>query len=101
MDLDAVADTLQKSVVMLMQAWNAVSYQQRLESWKSYVDPKATKGIIHDNAKILEKSKTHLFGTGFKSVLKASSKEAEQALAYFDKKSQQKIGKDRQQALST
>ena len=85
-DIDAIADGLQKSVMLLSQASNSVTYQRRMETLKSFVDGKAAKNIVKQNMDNFESSTKHLFGTDFKSVLKSAAKDSKDATVYFGQK---------------
>ena len=78
-DVDGMADALQKSVMLLSQASNSVAYQRRMETLKSFVDQKAAKNILKQNRDNFEGSTKHLFGSDFKSVLKSAVKESKDA----------------------
>ena len=85
-NIDGLADSLQKSVILLSQASNAVSYQRKVETLKSFVDKKAAKNILKQNVENFEGTKKDLFGTDFKSVLKSAAEDTKDASVYFNQK---------------
>ena len=86
MDIDSMAEALQKSVMLLSQASNIVTYQRWMETLKSFVDRNAAKNILRQNSDNFETSTKHLFGTEFKSVLKSAAKDSKDASVYFGQK---------------
>ena len=96
MDIDTMADSLQKSVMLLSQASNSVAYQRRVETLKSFVDAKAVRSILKQNTENFEKSKKDLFGADFKSVLKSAAKESKDAQIYFGQKTKKMAPKIKQ-----
>lgn len=90
MDIDEVADLLQKSVILLGQASNSVSYQRRMEVLKCFTDQKSAKAMIVKQAETLSKEPTDLFGKEFKTVLRRSDVDSKKALEYFKNESPKK-----------
>ena len=49
-DVDAMAELVQKSIILLGQAGNAVSYQRRISVLSKFIEAKKAKGLIRDQS---------------------------------------------------
>ena len=85
MDIDMIAGQLQKSIMLLGQATNSVTYQRRMQVLKSVYDQKTAKSMIKKHAKVLHKSTEDLFGDDFRKLLKDQSKDSKEATSFFGK----------------
>ena len=90
MDIEESALTMQKAMMLVGQASNAITYQRRLEVLKGFTDVKTAKGMLGKHAEKLATEPTELFGKDFKSVLKTTSTDSKQALEFFNPPSRQK-----------
>ena len=67
MDIEESALTMQKAMMLVSQASNAITYQRRLGVLKGFTDVKAAKGMLVKHAEKLSTEPTKLFGQDFKS----------------------------------
>ena len=74
LDLDELIQYLEQSVMLVGQAFNVVTYNQRLNVLSAVQDKQKAKNIIKDQAELLEKPSGDLFGRVFRDHLKETAK---------------------------
>ena len=90
-DIDKLTELLQKSMILLGQAGNAVTYQRRLLVLGKFIDNKKAMKLIKDKSESLQNEPVNLFGNDFKKHLKDSSRASKDAKEYFSEHSNKKL----------
>ena len=85
-DINEMAEKLQKAVVLVGQASNAICYQRRLSVLGKFTDVKEAKSLLRDNVENLATVSKDLFGKDFKAHLKAETKTSKSVVEFFSSK---------------
>ena len=73
-DLNELIQYLEQSVMLVGQAFNVVTYNQRLNVLSAVQNKQKAKNIIKDQAELLEKPSVDLFGRVFRDHVKETAK---------------------------
>lgn len=87
-DIDVMADQLQKSVVMLGQTLNTITYQRRLNVLSAVGDPKEARAMLRDEAvqkQLAESEEDVLLGKPFEKSAKAETDAAKGIVEYLNR----------------
>ena len=82
-DPDVIANLVQKSIILLGQACNAVSLQRRVGILGNFMEPTAATSLIKNKGDVLKNDPEHLFGKEFQDYLKDQSKMSQNVQDYF------------------
>ena len=86
LDLTELSQFVEQSVMLTGQAFNAVTYQRRLNVLSAVMDKHKSKNMIKDHATDLEKPNTFLFGESFRKTLKDTAKAKKESKEVFHEK---------------
>ena len=100
-DIEDIAEQLQRTVICLGQATGSIMYQRHLSILSCFMESVAAKSLLKNNKDELEKTKDVLFGEKFKNELKSTMKATNEANAFFNMKDMRKSEKPSSYSSST